>query len=71
MLGSVPCRKSLIIAEFLIVKIADVFSNHAIMHDSFSIVAAITSILSKTPQSLVKPLNQLGVPQAFHIQQVL
>ena len=48
MLGSMSCRKSQIIAEFhflLIVKTADVFSNHVIMHDSFSIVVAITAIL--------------------------
>ena len=52
MLGSMPCRKSQIGAEFhflLIVKTADaiMFSDHdhAIMHDSFSIVAAITAIL--------------------------
>ena len=48
MLGSMPCRKSQIGAEFhflLIVKTTDAFSNHVMMHDSFSIVVAIIAIL--------------------------
>ena len=51
MLGSVTCRKSHIGAKFhclLVVKPANVFSNHVMMHDSFSIVVAFIAYLLPT-----------------------